>query len=119
MHPGLGLGRAATTDVGRAEAHALDCHGRRGIAFDRGWRSKPDELHTLFLGMSDFAPAAGHVGAVATVEAFDRRCALADGGADTVHRRVAAADDDDALACGVEPGDRLAETPTVGGEQIV
>ena len=67
---------------------------------------------------------ARHVLAVAAIEAFDRFGALAHGGAHAIHRGVAAADDDDVLACGVERAvvegrHRVAEALAVGRDEIV
>ncbi len=85
---------------------------------------EPDELDSLLLGILHLALRAGHVGAVAAVEAFDRPGALAHGGAHAIHRRVAAADHDDIPARGieravVEQGHRVAQPLAVaGGEKI-
>ena len=50
----------------------------------------------------NFALRAGHVGAVAAVEAFHRLRALSNGGPHTVHGRIAAADDDNILALSIQ-----------------
>src|SRR3546814_5037171 len=67
--------------------------------------------------------AARHVGLVTAVQAVHRRGALADRRAHAVHRGVAAADDDDLLAPGIqraalEVGDLVAEAMLVRRRQI-
>src|SRR3546814_17851885 len=63
---------------------------------------EPDELDAFLLGIGDLALRPRHILAVAAIEAFDRLRALADSGADAVHRGVAAAEDDDMIALSVE-----------------
>src|SRR3546814_19012660 len=74
--------------------------------------------------ISDWSSDACSFDLVAAIEAFDRFGALADRGADAVHRGVSAADDDDMPALRVEPavvegGDGVAEALAVRGDQIV
>ena len=66
----------------------------------------------------------GHIFAVAAVEAFDRLGALADGGANAIHRGIAAANDDDILALGIQraafkSGYSIAKALAVGRGQII
>jgi hypothetical protein len=88
--------------IRRAKAHLLHHHAVDRVAGEALGRGEPDELDALFLGIGDLALRARHVGPVAAIEAFDACRPLPDGGAHAVHRRVAAADDDDALAVGVQ-----------------
>src|SRR5690606_2305654 len=112
-------------DVRRAEPHLLDEHAFNGLAGgEAARRGQPDEVDALLLGVGDLALAARHVGPVAAVEALDRLRALADRGAHAVHRSVAAADDDDALAlrvqfAGIEFRHVVAEALAVRGGQVV
>src|SRR3546814_11498359 len=74
--------------------------------------------------ISDWSSDACSFDLVAAIEAFDRFGALADRGADAVHRGVSAADDDDMPALRVEPavvegGDGAAEALVVRGDQLV
>ena len=94
------------------------------LAADEGFgRGQPDELHAFFLRMGHFALRARHVGAVAAIEALHRLRALAHRGAHAIHRRVAAADDDDVLVLGVELAvrirHRIAKSLAVAGDEIV
>ena len=91
------------------------------LFLEGGGGGEPDELDALLLGVGDLALRAGHVGAVAAVEAFHAGRVLADRGADAVHRGVAAADHDDVLAHRVESGriDLVAEAAAVRGGEIV
>ena len=60
------------------------------------------EIDAFFFGIGNFTLRTGHIFAVAAVEAFYRLRALADGGAHAIHRGIAAANDDDILALGVQ-----------------
>ena len=123
----IGFGGAAATRIGRPQTH-----GGNADVLDRAvlvrsesvGRRQPDERDAFFLGIGDFAARAGHVGAVAAIEAFDRPGPLADGGADAIHRGVAAADDDDIFVGGiegaiVEVGHRIAKALAVRGGEII
>ena len=97
--------------------------GHRIAADERLGRRQPGKPDAFFLGVLHLAPRPGHVLPVAPVEAGHRSRVLADGGAHAIHRRVAAADDHDILARGVEPavvegGDRIAEALAVRGDQV-
>src|SRR5690606_34033747 len=83
----------------------------------------PDELDALFLGVLHLAQRARHVRLVAAIEAVDAGGALADRRAHAVHRGVAAADHDDALALRVQAavlvaGHGIAQTVAVRRRQI-
>ena len=112
--------------IGRAQTHAHGAHGASTVrvAEERLGRRQPDELHAFLLGVAHLAHRARHVGAVAPVEALHRLGALADRGAHAVHRGVAAADHDHALAggverAGVEGRHGVAQALAVAGGQIV
>ena len=99
---GLFFRRLAAAFVGRAELHAHGFHRGRFAGAHGFRRGEPIEGDALFFRVRHFALRARHVGAVAAIEAGDACRALAARGADAIHRRVAAADDDDAAILGVE-----------------
>ena len=120
------LGRLAAGGVGRAEPHAdgAQAVGVAGVAEHGAGGGQPFEHHAFLLGVGDLAGRAGHVGAIAAVEAGHRLRALAHGGAHAVHGGVAAADHDDVAARGVELAavigrDAVAEADAVRGDQVV
>jgi hypothetical protein len=88
--------------IRRAKAHLLHHHPVDRVPGETFGRGEPDELDALFLGIRDLALRPRHVGPVAAIEALDTCRPLPDGGTHAVHRRVAAADDDHALAVGVQ-----------------
>src|SRR6185437_8961288 len=94
------------------------------VALERLGRGEPDELDAFLLGMENLALRARHVLAVAAVEAAHRARALANRRAHAIHRRVAAADDHDVLAGGVERAavesrQRVAQALAVRRRQIL
>src|SRR3546814_6892713 len=72
------LGRLPAGGVGNAEPHAVAPHpGHPAVADERLRRRQPLEVDSLVLGVGHLALRAGHVGAVAAVQAGDRDRALA------------------------------------------
>src|SRR5206468_5543498 len=118
---GLAAGR-----IGQAEMDALapDAgHPVIGVAEEGFGLRLPDELHALFLRMRDLALRARHVAAIAAIDAVHGDGALAHRGAHAIHRGVAAADHDHALAArieraGIEVRHAVAEPLAVAGGEV-
>src|SRR5512139_3510188 len=99
-HRRAAAARVRRAELGRHQLDALDA----AVADDLDRLAVPQELHAFFLGVGDLALGAGHVLLVAAVGAGDAGRALADAGAVAVHRGVAAAEHDHALAAHVVEG---------------
>src|SRR3546814_8177274 len=88
------LRRLTAGGVGHAEVDALGAHRLHGSVAEEGLRRRqPDELDALLLRVGDLALRAGHVLAVAAVEATHHLCALAHRRAHAIHGGIAAAED--------------------------
>ena len=117
--------RAASRGIGGCKPHFGNMHALDfAVAVKTLGAGQPDKLDALFFGIGHFALRPRHIIAVAAVQAFYGLCALADGGADTIHCGVAATYDDDVFAmrihrAAVESGDGIAKALAIGnGKKI-
>ncbi len=119
------LDRLPPRCVRQAEPHPHRAHRRhRRVAQERLGGGEPRELDPLLLGVAHLAHRAGHVGAVAAIQAAHRVRALPHGGAHAIHRGVAAAHHHHVAPCrvqgaGLEIRHRVAQAVPVRREQVV
>ncbi len=118
--------RFAARSIGQAKPHARDAARLRRFCLPkkRLGQRQPFEDDAFFFGVRDFAQRARHVVAIAAIETGDGFRALTHRGAHAIHRRVAAADDGDVFAFGierpiVEVGNSIAQAFAVGSDQII